>query len=116
MAKDIRYYIDQIYSFNREVIFYSDYIVFDLGQINCILEKYGHLPIYLKDDDSYPSECIDYTTYINGIAKLHHLDSSNNAFKILNLPRKKLHNDHDTEKDMDLIMDNVLMIENYILN
>ena len=111
VTKKMRNFVDYLYSFNQEVVFYSDFAVFDIGQVNTLLEKEACLPIYMKNDESYPAECVDYTTYVKGVAHMDVTDSSNKAFEKLGLTRKKMCASHDTEIDVDLIMDNVVMVE-----
>ena len=79
-----------------------------------MLEQYLLLPMYLKDDDAIPSEYVDYTTYIKGVARLHPTAWSSTAFVDLGIRRNQACEDHDTEKDVALIMDNIIRLERYV--
>lgn len=114
--KSMRGFIDELYATGKELVFYSDFTVFDHGQVNSMMEEFNLLPLYLKDDKSYPSECVDFTTYVKGLANIPPSGSSNKAFKKLGLERKTLSKNHDPEVDVSLLMDNVLMIENLLIN
>jgi hypothetical protein len=114
VARRIRAYIDSLYASGDELVFYSDFAVFDIGQTNSILEQHGHLPLYLKDDTSPPCECVDHTTYIKGLARIHPNESSRKAFKALAIERSVMSDDHDTEVDIELILTDVINIMRYI--
>jgi len=109
-AKNVHELFDGIYKEGKPVVFYADFTVYDYGMTNAFLNRYDIIPTYLKNDESPPIEVVDYTTYIKGLAWLLPTDSSDDAFKLLGLARIKHTDNHDTEKDVEIIMDEVLLV------
>lgn len=106
----IRKFIDNIYKENEEIIFYSDFPVFDIGLVNSLLAEYDLLPLYLKDDSSAPSKVVNYNNYIKGVAKLYPYESSKKAYEVIDLIRVKREESHDPLKDVESMMNEVDMI------
>lgn len=120
-AKAIRKYMDRLYEIaekeDRDIVLFSDFITFDLGLTNALLDEHDLLPLYMYNDSSYPLECVDFTTWVKAKAGLLPLDSSNEAFKLLNIQRHKTTDSHNSLEDIrlllktvDNVMDNLLDI------
>lgn len=110
----IRKKINDLYKTGKELVFYSDFSVFDHGQLNSMMEQYDLLPIYLKDNTSCPSECVDWTTWVKGVAHIHPNGSSDKAFERLRIERKKLSDNHDPLVDTLMMLENILAIEDFV--
>jgi hypothetical protein len=109
-ATHLRSFIDMYYTNFEDVVFWSDYVAFDLGMLNQLLTDAGHLPAFLRTDRACPSEMIDHTTMVLTLANMSPWGSSSEAFKKLGIERSKKADNHDAEVDVLSIMDDVLAV------
>ena len=109
----LREYVDGLY--NRvqpgdQVVFFSDFPSFDIGLTSALLNKYGKLPLYLKDDASPPAMCVNYNNLLRGVTHTKLSASTGNAYAALNMKRPKRDDAHDPEHDVRVIMQEVEMV------
>lgn len=110
VINDIRKFIDELYlkeADDKELVFYSDFTVFDIGLVNAMLAEQNHLPIYMKNDEGWPREVVDSSTYIKGLANVRPEIYSSKAYEILNIKREDTSTNHDPLVDVDLMMNDV---------
>ena len=86
-AEKIRTFIDALYATENTIVFFSDFAVFDHGAVNSLLSEFILLPLYLKEDGAYPSECVDHSILVKGLAGLDPTMDSSLAYRKLGLSR-----------------------------
>ena len=110
VAMGVRKFVDRLYETDDEVVFYSDFPVFDYGAVNSLLVQYMLLPLYLKDDGAPPAECVNHYTFARGLARVAPNTDSDAAFKMLGLSKASKSDNHDPIVDVNAIMDDVQAI------
>lgn len=114
VIRDLRAYIDEIYNTSENVIFYSDFPTFDVGMTNAILAEYDLLPLYLKDDNSYPSSVVNYVNYLRGYVKCDVNFGSSKTFAQAGIERPVRNDNHDPIEDVRVIMKEIQLVKNKI--
>lgn len=110
VIKEVRMFLDDLYSKGEDVTIYSDFPTFDVGMVSALLADEGLLPVYLKDDSSPPFDVVNYNTFLRGIARVSPNESSKVAYKKMKLTRPTRADNHDPEEDVLAIMEEVDMV------
>lgn len=100
----MRDFVNGLYA-HFEIAWVSDFATFDVGLVSAMFSEINEMPLYLKSDNSAPSEVIDYPTYLSGLVEELPGSSTRENFKRAKIARPERAADHDTEKDVVTIMD-----------